>query len=313
MAYNRICGTSETVYSPFNNKSMLRGACPLGTNNRLPCYNKTMKKIIIGDATIDHYVHSGEKYAGGIAANFAAHLTRLGHTDISFISAVGNDRYADDFLQRIQEEGVDSEYVHKLPGKTSVQKIRINDQQWEYFGFTAGVLEDFLLSEDELEMVRNAEMVFLPLSDGLKPVFEQVMVETESKGIRMTDFSRHADIPGFGHGDIIAMIQHYIDAFDIVIAGGHQEHLEDMRTIAMANPDKVFVLTMGPEGSIGFHNGHEHLQPAIEIKEMVDTTGCGDAYRAGFINVWLEKQDLSKAMLHGAEEAAVVATHMGAF
>lgn len=270
-------------------------------------------KVIIGDATIDHYVHSGEKYAGGIAANFAAHLTRLGHKDVTFVTAVGTDRYAEDFTKRIEEAGVSTEHVHTLQGQTSVQKIRINNDKWEYFGFTPGVLEDFLLTDEEVEMVKNAEMVFLPLSDGLKPIFEQVLLNTETNAVRMTDFSRHADIDGFGHGDIIAMIQHYIDAFDIVIAGGNPEHLEVIRTIAHANPEKVFVLTMGPEGSVGFHDGKEHEEPAAPIQEMVDTTGCGDAYRSGFITVWLEKKDLASAMHQGALEAAEVATHMGAF
>lgn len=270
-------------------------------------------KLVIGDASIDHYVHSGEKYAGGIAANFAAHLKRLGNNDVVLVSAIGTDRYADDFLVRMREEGVDTSHIHQLPGQTSVQKIRISNNQWDYFGFTPGVLEDFYLDEDEWEMVHSAEFLFVPLTDGLKHMFEEVMVKTTVSGIRMTDFSRHADIDGFNHGDIIAMCQHYVDYFDIVVAGGHREHVEDIRSIAHANPDKVFVLTMGAEGSIGFYNGEEHEQGAVPIDELVDTTGCGDAYRAGFITSFLANGKLAPAMLRGAQEAAFVATHMGGF
>lgn len=270
-------------------------------------------KIVIGDATIDHYVHSGEKYAGGIATNFAAHLHRLGHDDVVLMAAIGTDRYAEDFLLRIREENVETKYIHKLPGQTSVQKIRISNNQWDYFGFTPGVLEDFYLNENEIEMVQKADFIFLPLTDGLKHLFEQVMVNTTTTALKMTDFSRHADIEGFNHGDIIAMCQHYIEHFDVVIAGGSKEHVEDMRSIAQAHPDKVFVLTMAAEGSIGFYKGTEHMQPALPVKKLVDTTGCGDAYRAGFTTSFLENGELAPAMLRGAQEAALVATHMGAF
>jgi len=49
----------------------------------------------------------------------------------------------------------------------------------------------------------------------------------------------------------------------------------------------IVIATLGPEGSLALVEGHEMRTPAPRI-EPVDTTGAGDAFRAGFASAWLE-------------------------
>jgi adenosine kinase len=43
------------------------------------------------------------------------------------------------------------------------------------------------------------------------------------------------------------------------------------------------VVTRGSEGSIIYANGQQIEIPCVKPEEMLDPTGCGDAYRAGLL------------------------------
>src|SRR3979490_3477947 len=51
----------------------------------------------------------------------------------------------------------------------------------------------------------------------------------------------------------------------------------------MAKKLKALVLTRGAEGSIIYTDGQRIEIPCVKAAEVVDPTGCGDAYRAGFL------------------------------
>lgn len=52
---------------------------------------------------------------------------------------------------------------------------------------------------------------------------------------------------------------------------------------------------------------------AKQIHTVVDTTGCGDSYHAGFVCSYLIEHDIEKAMLIGSEIAAETLGKYGGF
>ncbi|WP_240197248.1 carbohydrate kinase family protein, partial [Nonomuraea lactucae] len=76
-----------------------------------------------------------------------------------------------------------------------------------------------------------------------------------------------------------------------------------------AGPRGVLV-TLGAEGSlVATGAGIEHV-PALKT-EVSDTTGCGDAYCAGFLTGLLHGRDVPTAARWGTAAAARVATGLG--
>ena len=74
---------------------------------------------------------------------------------------------------------------------------------------------------------------------------------------------------------------------------------------------KQCVFTLGGEGVCFMdHKGEFVRQPAFEIS-VVDTTGCGDAFDAGFITALHHKMDLKTALNFAQASAALVATGLG--
>lgn len=266
--------------------------------------------ISIGDLCIDRYVTTGEKLLGGIATNFALLVHDL-EEPVKLLAAVGDDENARLILQRLQEAGLDTSTLHQLPGNTALQNVRLMGKERDYCGFIPGVYEDFTLRANDFELIKQAQAVTAPLTDGLKKVFEQVMHADLGAALKVADFSRDADIEGFIHGDVLAMLLHYLDKLDIAFIGGDQTLVNMIETIAHAHPDKILILTLGPHGTIAFHDRRMHRQPAPQIRDLVDTTGCGDAFRAGFLTNYLRHQNIRQALQAGMQLAGQAATYLG--
>jgi len=74
---------------------------------------------------------------------------------------------------------------------------------------------------------------------------------------------------------------------------------------------KHCVFTLGGDGVCFMDASGEIVrQPAFRI-EVVDTTGCGDAFDAGFITALRRKMDLKTALNFAQASAALVATGLG--
>jgi sugar/nucleoside kinase (ribokinase family) len=71
------------------------------------------------------------------------------------------------------------------------------------------------------------------------------------------------------------------------------------------------VLTLGAAGSIAIRNGETIAEPALPLEKVIDTTGCGDAFQAGFTAEYIESRDIRKALRKGAELGQTAAAHHG--
>jgi sugar/nucleoside kinase (ribokinase family) len=68
--------------------------------------------------------------------------------------------------------------------------------------------------------------------------------------------------------------------------------------------------TCGPDGALVVDRDRAHAIPAFEV-EVVDTTGCGDAFSAGFLRGLSLGRNRSQAAALGCATAALVAAGLG--
>ncbi|NTU47081.1 carbohydrate kinase family protein [Candidatus Roizmanbacteria bacterium] len=76
--------------------------------------------------------------------------------------------------------------------------------------------------------------------------------------------------------------------------------------------EKIVIVTEGEKGSYGYFNGSLFYQEALKPQRIVDTTGAGDGYTAGFIASYLRYKNLPHAMKVGAEMAKEILGKVGA-
>ena len=75
----------------------------------------------------------------------------------------------------------------------------------------------------------------------------------------------------------------------------------------------LFNMSLAEKGSVTFNKGKYYHVPANDVKVIVDTTGCGDSYHAGFVCSHMLKEDIYEAMKTGTEFATETLAHYGGF
>ncbi len=76
--------------------------------------------------------------------------------------------------------------------------------------------------------------------------------------------------------------------------------------------DKLVVITDSSNGSYAYFGDKVYHQKAIQPRRIIDTTGAGDAYSAGFISSYITYLDIPRAMKNGASYASKILARIGA-
>ncbi len=76
--------------------------------------------------------------------------------------------------------------------------------------------------------------------------------------------------------------------------------------------NKLFVMTRSEKGSVIVQGSVTIEQPAIPVDNVVDTTGAGDAYCAGFLYGWVNDMTLDRCAQYGTHCATHVIQQLGA-
>jgi sugar/nucleoside kinase (ribokinase family) len=81
---------------------------------------------------------------------------------------------------------------------------------------------------------------------------------------------------------------------------------------ALRDYDNLFAITRSEQGSVIVHKDTRVVQAATPVGEVVDTTGAGDAYSAGFLYGWANNQPLDVCAKYGTYCATKVIQQLGA-
>ena len=77
--------------------------------------------------------------------------------------------------------------------------------------------------------------------------------------------------------------------------------------------DNIFNITLAENGSVTYYMGKEYRVDAVPVNNVIDTTGCGDSYHAGFLCSYLRDCDIINAMNEGSRVASKTLSHIGGF
>lgn len=123
----------------------------------------------------------------------------------------------------------------------------------------------------------------------------------------------------------IKELKNLLDATDIVMINGHEfaelakapyndihfkEHVVKWYTPFLT--DQIVVITEGKKGSYAYFEDTIIHQPAEQISKIIDSTGAGDGFTAGFISEYSRSKNIMKSMEKGSNFAAAILQKMGA-
>jgi sugar/nucleoside kinase (ribokinase family) len=232
------------------------------------------------------------------------------------VGAVGDDEKADFVIQQLQKFEIDTAMMQRLSGvptSATILNIRPNGERPALH--MRGASDHFDIPESAYDRVFDAEIIHLGGTgllrklDGAPSV--KFLAEAKKRG-RITTFDLIAARP-----ETIGIVEPmlpYIDYFMPSIEEARDmSGLTDVGDVAKFYLDRgaqTCVFTMGGEGSFVATKDVKLRVPAFEI-EVVDTTGCGDAYDAGFIAGLRHGYDLETCARFATAASGLVATGLG--
>ena len=236
---------------------------------------------------------------GGSAANVAAWLGHLG-VDVRFVGKAGVDGAAR-HTAALWAQGVDARIAcdSTLPTATIVLTLDDAADRTMYVDRAANAT---LTSADLPDGIWD-EVTWLHLTgysffdDGVRPVALELIAEAKRREVGVSvDPSSLGFLQAAGREQFLS----WVTGADLLFPN------EDEQRFLAVEGDSV-VVTLGAEGAS--FAGH---QMAAAMAEVVDTTGAGDAFCAGFLSRWSRRQDAVEALSAGAQAASQCVAIRGA-
>ncbi|MEO0564130.1 MAG: sugar kinase, partial [Chloroflexota bacterium] len=247
-------------------------------------------------------------------------LAKLGANVVS-IGAIGNDEPGNFIVDTMNRYGINTDsLVRKSEVQTSCTMLPIRPNGERPALHVLGTNAIFSLDDVDWDAIKAADYLhfggtyLLPKMDG-EPMAEVLKFAKEH------DTVTTCDILAVPHDDMLSIIEPslpYIDYFmpgieeAAMISGVPEEQHDDLINFFLDKGLKYAVFTMGGRGSvIASRELDEWIRIPAFKANVVDSTGCGDAFCAGFIVGLTHGWDLEKCALFGASAAAHVITGLG--
>ncbi|WP_067692613.1 carbohydrate kinase family protein [Nocardia jejuensis] len=249
----------------------------------------------------------------GTAAGTAVILAKLG-ASVRTAGAIGTDSNGDFLLHLLEKAGIDTSLVVRKPDhptSTTVLPIHPNGDRPTLHLLGAN---PFYAPEDiDWDEISTATHLHLGGPELLGPMnAARILQQAKSLGLTTS-----ADLLAPGSMGSLAAIAPALPHLDYLLPNedqvlgftGTKDLLAGCHILHAAGVDTLAV-TRGPAGVLLFSPTLIQDFPAYETT-VVDTTGCGDAFSAGFLRAITLTRDLPAAVRLGLATAALVAQGLG--
>jgi adenosine kinase len=213
---------------------------------------------------------------GGCAGNIAYSLKLLGG-DPLVMATVGEDALL--YFERLERMGIAPECVRRVPDTLTAQAFITTDlDDNQITAFHPGAMNHSHLNSVTPDL--NAKLAIIA-PDGREGMLQHAR-ELAGLGIPFV-FDPGQGLPMFSGEELLS----FVDQATYVTVNDYEGRLLEERTgrklEELASGLEAFILTRGAEGSTIYANGDRYDIPCVKATELVDPTGCGDAYRAGLL------------------------------
>ena len=257
--------------------------------------------------------------AGGSVANTMAGIAYLKGSP-SFIGKVNSDKFGDLYKRSLEDINVNFPYIKKnesLPTGASIILITPDSERTmcTYLGVSSHLSADDISKNNILDH----ELIFLEgylwdKGDSEKMFKHSINVAKQNNvKIAMT------------LSDVFCVTRHKQDFYNLlkndlnILIGNENEINELTGKKNLLNSinhlkefDKLIVITRSDKGSMAIQNNEIINCESIKVNKILDLTGAGDLFAAGFLKEYLEKSDIKKCLAVGSITASKIIQQIGA-
>jgi len=253
--------------------------------------------------------------SGGSVANSIVGISQLGDK-AGFIGKISDDKFGSNYEEGLKKENVEYFYSKKkeeLPTGTCLILVTPDSERTmcTFLG-TAGKINEKDVSSDA---IKKSEIIFLEgyLWDEGEPkkAFDKAINNANKVAMSLSDLfcvDRHKphflnlvknklDITFANEQEILSLIE----------AKNFKEVINFSKRL-----NKLVVVTRGEKGAVAV-NGNEVIESDIKKNlKIVDLTGAGDLFAAGFLHGYINKLSLKESLEKGTEMSSRVIQQIGA-
>ena len=235
-----------------------------------------------------HLLSDLQMSTGGDTMNTAIHLTRLG-IDVALVCRNGDDAFSSIIRDKMVSEGISTRFMKVIPGgKCSVALVVVNDDGERSFYVRRGVNSEVCIDDVDLDtlgeyrIVHSSNYYVLPklMGDGAARLF----AEAKRQGCTTTLDITH-DMTGRWMETLqgcLPNIDYFLPSFKEARAVTKTDDPLKMAQILMDAGVRNVIIKMGSDGCYFKNAQQEFHVPAFDVP-VVDTTGAGDSFVAGFL------------------------------
>ena len=297
--------------------------------------------ISIGNISVDMYfqgeslTHDAERYnlaiggkyltdhfyegLGGGGANVAIGVKKMGFNS-AIVGKIGNNQFKQLIINHLNDHDVSTKLCRYEENYLKISSILLTPFGERTIVNYETPHEHILQTDEEVQALSGAKMVYLSN-------LPRVSLEEKLHILRFTAKNNIRTVINFGIKDCRRPLDQnlpLLEKADILIVNGHEfaelvktsyEDIDFKKSISRYLPlaeTKIVIVTDGPKGSYGYINGGVVYQVAVPVSKVIDTTGAGDGYTAGFIAGFLKTNNIEESMLSGAKYAVKIIEKVGA-
>lgn len=263
---------------------------------------------------------TGKEISGGSAANTLAGLAALGKR-CAFIGQVCDDQLGAVFTHDVRALGIryDTPAV-KGDVPTARCLILVTPDAQRTMNTFLGASQFLPESALDLDLIRSASILYLEgyLWDPEQPrAAMRAAIEAAKGAGRKVAFTLSDGFVIERHRDDFVQL---IDQGLIDILFSNENEIQSLAQIdnfdeavaAFSGRVPVLVSTRSEKGAIAVVDGVRYEVAAAPVSQIIDTTGAGDLFAAGFLAGHVEELDVHHCLELGAAAAAEVISHWGA-
>jgi len=268
---------------------------------------------IIGEINLDFIVtgaprlpHLGEELIvddmlltlGSSSAILACQLAKLGD-EVVFVSKLGDDDFGRRALQFLRDNGVSTEQVRILPGKSSGLTISISVGSERAMLTQLGTIQEMRWEDIDWDLLRRCQHLHISsyyLQRNLQPDLPRIFRKAHELGLTTSlDTGYPSDEDTSSHP---AETWPHLDLFlpnetEARLLSGRSTMVDALAALAERIP--AVVVKLGPDGAVARRGDELVRRPAFAV-DVVDTTGAGDCFNGGFLHGYLSGDSLSDCL-----------------
>ena len=266
------------------------------------------------------FVEELKSSPGGGAANCSLTLANMG-IHVNLFSKVGNDLHGDYLQEKLNIAGVRTKNTLKRTEKksTSTVIVCVDPRGERSFLSYHGALSEFRLNDIDFEELYASEILLypdlfnLPMIDG-RPLCN-LLENAQQRGI-VTVLDETWGVSGL-QKDVLEACLPFVDylmpSADDLAYLYPNENPEELARIFIRKGVQNVIFKLGAEGALIMNNKRTFKVPAIaNANEVIDTTGAGDNFSAGFVYGLSLGHSLESCSALGSKTAALSIKQLGA-